>query len=224
MTAPHRTSVGTLTEVRATAPATVRAPERVLPSLVLAAIVLTLLGAAVALVAIPPGGADRGVVGRLPSAASAVAAIDAEAPPPRRVVVERLGIDAALINLRVQRDGSLEVPEAFDVAGWHRSGTAPGDVGPAVLVGHVDSYEGPAVFFRLRELQPGDRVAVTRADGSQVAFEVYGSETVAKDAFPTDRVYGPTDKPELRLLTCGGEFDRDANSYNDNVVVYARQV
>lgn len=159
-----------------------------------------------------------------PPAVATTADIDAEAPPPRRLTVERLGIDTELVDLRVQADGSLQVPADFDVAGWHRAGTLPGDRGPAVLVGHVDSYEGPAVFYRLGELQPGDRVSVARADGSVVPFEVYGAETVSKTGFPTERVYGPTAEPELRLLTCGGSFDETVRSYRDNVVVYARVV
>lgn len=152
------------------------------------------------------------------------AEIDPEAAPPRRVTIDRLGIDSTLVGLKVQADGTLAVPEDFDRAGWHRAGTAPGDIGPAVLVGHVDSYEGAAVFYRLRELETGDRVTVERVDGSTVVFQVYGQESVPKDAFPTQRVYGPTADAELRLLTCGGTFDEELRSYEDNVVVYARQV
>ena len=152
-----------------------------------------------------------------------VADADPEAPPPRRVTIERIGVDTKLINLRVQSNGELEVPASYDVAGWHRAGTAPGDVGPAVLVGHVDSFDGPAVFFRLRELQAGDRVTVTRSDGSVVHFDVDRVERYAKAEFPTEAVYGATEGPELRLLTCGGEFDKKTRSYEDNVVVYARQ-
>ena len=201
---------------------------RVLPAAVLFANVVLLMGAAVGLDQLSTGTpAPVAAVGVLPVAAPAaatVAELDAEAPPPRSVRIERLGIDSTLINLRVQTDGSLEVPADFDVAGWHRAGTAPGDVGPAVLVGHVDSFEGPAVFFRLRELQPGDRVSVTRADSSVVSFEVYGLESVPKDGFPTDRVYGATDAAELRLVTCGGAYDEQTRSYTENVVAYARQV
>lgn len=181
--------------------------------LLLAAAALLLQPAAATVGAIPGG---RGV--------ASGADLDPEAPPPRGVSIERLGIHSTLVGLKVQGDGTLQVPDDFDRAGWHRGGTAPGDVGPAVVVGHVDSFEGPAIFYRLRELQPGDRVTIDRIDGSQVLFEVYGQETVAKDAFPTERVYGATDEPELRLLTCGGRFDEEARSYTDNVVVYARQV
>ena len=146
---------------------------------------------------------------------------DAEAAPPRSLRIEAAGVDTPLVNLRRQRDGSLQVPADFAKAGWYREGVKPGDRGPAVLVGHVDSYDGPAVFHRLKDLRKGDRVVVTRTDGSKVAFAVYARETVRKDAFPTSRVYGDTDQPELRLVTCGGPFDAQTKHYLDNVVVYA---
>ncbi|OMQ14280.1 class F sortase, partial [Modestobacter sp. VKM Ac-2676] len=101
-------------------------------------------------------------------------------------------------------------------------GPAPGQPGPAVLAGHVDDRSGPAVFFRLEELTVGDRVLVDRADGSQVAFTVTRVAAYPKTDFATAEVYGPTTDPQLRLITCGGEFDRDRRSYADNVVVYAR--
>lgn len=209
------TMVSTSTSVR-------KLPTGLVPVVFMNAVVLVLAGVALVLNAGAPA-----VLGALPApgARSSVSAeIDPEAPPPRAVTIERLGIQSTLVGLKVKGDGELEVPDDYDVAGWHRAGTAPGDVGPAVVVGHVDSFEGPAVFYRLRELQPGDRVTIERVDGSTVVFEVYGQETVAKDAFPTERVYGATDGPELRLLTCGGAFDEKERSYTDNVVVYARQV
>lgn len=198
-----------------------------LPAFVLGGIVTALVGSSLALALLPAGtAAGVGATGSVPGRPVAVTASDTEpeAPPPSRVTIERLGVDSDLVNLKIQRDGTLQVPEDFARAGWHRSGTAPGNTGPAVLVGHVDSVEGPAVFFRLPELVPGDLVTVTRADSSQVTFEVYGQETVDKDAFPTDRVYGATEGAELRLLTCGGSFDADTRSYSENVVVYARLV
>jgi len=150
--------------------------------------------------------------------------VDPEAAPPRRVTIPRIGVDRPLIGLRVQRDGTLEVPQDFSVPGWHRAGTRPGDAGPAVLVGHVDSHKGPAVFFRLKELRRGDRIIIGRTDGSTVVFAVHAVERVSKQKFPTARVYGDTPGAELRLLTCGGEFDRKTKHYKDNVVVFARQV
>ena len=149
---------------------------------------------------------------------------DAEAAPPRRLKIRAAGVDTPLVNLRRQRDGTLEVPQDFARAGWYREGIKPGDRGPAVLVGHVDSYDGPAVFHSIKDLQRGDRITVDRVDGSRVVFAVYAKETVAKDDFPTARVYGDTDRPELRLLTCGGPFDTQTKHYLDNVVVYAKQV
>jgi sortase (surface protein transpeptidase) len=90
-----------------------------------------------------------------------------------------------------------------------------------VIAGHVDSTTGPAVFYRLRELRPGQRIAVPRADGSVIQFAVTEVRQYAKDAFPTAEVYGPVPEPELRLVTCGGSFDRARGSYRDNVVVFA---
>ena len=144
--------------------------------------------------------------------------------PPRRVSIPRLKIDTPLINLGLLKDGELEVPAAFDIAGWHSNGAAPGDIGPAVIVGHVDSYNGPGIFYRVRELKVGEKITVDRADGSRVVFEVYGKEIVPKDKFPTDKVYGDTEGAELRLLTCGGRFNNKTKSYTDNVLVFARQV
>ena len=109
-------------------------------------------------------------------------------------------------------------------AGWYAAGVVPGDQGPAVIGGHVDSRNGPGVFFRLRTLRPGDLVDVTRSDGRTVRFSVIAVALYPKDRFPTEAVYGPTSGPELRLVTCGGTFDRSARSYDDNVVVDAALV
>jgi sortase (surface protein transpeptidase) len=122
----------------------------------------------------------------------------------------------------VDGSGALVPPEDVTTAGWFAQGAAPGDAGPAVLAGHVDSVAGPGVFFRLRSLVPGDPVLVTRADGSVVRFTVTRVARYPKTAFPTGEVYGPTADAELRLVTCGGAFDRAARSYVDDVVVYAR--
>ena len=118
-------------------------------------------------------------------------------------------------------DGSIEVPAQFDVAGWFAEGPRPGQPGPAVVLGHVDSRTGPAVFYRVARAAAGRAGLVDRADGSTVAFRVSGTQHVPKIAFPTDLVYGPTLEPSLRLVTCGGSFDRGRGSYRDNVIVYA---
>lgn len=149
------------------------------------------------------------------------ATVPAGAAAPTRVHVPSLGVDSSLAQLDVDDSGVLVPPTLFDQAGWFAGGPAPGDVGPAVLAGHVDSWTGPAVFFRLDEIAVGDEVLVDRADGTTVRFAVTRVDRYAKDDFPTDEVYGPTPKAELRLITCGGEFDQARRSYLDNVVVYA---
>jgi hypothetical protein len=140
---------------------------------------------------------------------------------PVRLQVPTAGIDTPLTGLELDAAGALVPPSDDSIAGWYRSGPAPGDVGPAVLTGHVDSAAGPAVFFRLRDVAVGDAVAVTRTDGTTVRFTVTRVARFPKGAFPTTEVYAPTPRAELRLITCGGVFDRAAHNYLDNVVVYA---
>jgi sortase (surface protein transpeptidase) len=150
------------------------------------------------------------------------AAVPARSARPVEVVLPSIGVAAPLIGLGLTADRRLEVPEDYGVAGWYTGGPKPGQPGPAVIAGHVDSKQGPAVFYRLRDLGPGDRIVVRYSDGTAVAFVVERSERHPKQAFPTARVYGPTDGPALRLITCGGEFDRGSGHYLDNLVVFAR--
>lgn len=138
----------------------------------------------------------------------------------------RLRIPAIRVDTTVQRlgrapDGTVAIPDRFDVAGWYEEGSRPGQPGPAVILGHVDSRDGPAVFFELSTLRADAIVHVDRADGSSVSFRVTGLSRVPKTGFPTDLVYSPTLEPSLRLITCGGSFDHHARSYRDNVIVYA---
>ena len=127
-----------------------------------------------------------------------------------------------LVRLGKQADGSLEVPEDYGQPGWYEDGPAPGQFGPAVIAGHVDSKDGPGIFFRLGELKAGAKVMVTRADGTAATFVVDAVERYRKAAFPTVAVYGDTThRSELRLITCGGEFDPRTGHYVDNVVAYA---
>jgi len=149
------------------------------------------------------------------------------AAPPVSVNIPAIGVQSELLTLGLNPDGTLEVPAPgpdYDKAAWFDGSPRPGDVGPAVVEGHVDSAaNGPSVFYRLGELAVGDRVEVTRDDGTVVAFVVYETRVVPKDDFPTLDVYGNTDGPELRLITCGGPFDSSVRSYEDNVVVFASQ-
>jgi sortase (surface protein transpeptidase) len=162
----------------------------------------------------------------VPAAAPVTATVPIASPqpvpvPPTHVRIPSIGVDSALIDLGVDATGALVPPESAAVAGWFAGGPEPGDDGPALLAGHVDSRDGPGVFYRLRELEAGDRVEVARADGSTVVFIVTRVTQTAKTAFPTRQVYAPTPGPELRLVTCGGTFDRSVRSYRDNIVVEA---
>jgi sortase (surface protein transpeptidase) len=142
-------------------------------------------------------------------------------PIPVRVEIPRIGVDSSLDRLGRAPNGTVQEPSRWDVAGWYAPGPRPGDPGSAVILGHVDSKRGPAVFFRLRELRRGDEVRVRRADGSLVRFVVERTEQFPKQRFPTDDVYYPTLTPGLRLVTCGGLFDRRTGHYRSNLIIFA---
>jgi sortase (surface protein transpeptidase) len=143
---------------------------------------------------------------------------------PTRLSIPSIGVDTALQPLHLLADGSLEPPTQWARAGWYADGVRPGQVGPAVIAGHIDSTSGPAVFFRLHALRPGDAVRVRMRDGRMLRFVVDGVRRYPKSRFPTGAVYGPTPDPQLRLVTCTGAFDAQAGSYLDNLVVSAHYV
>lgn len=171
-----------------------------------------------------PGGAVPAATPPAPVVLGSPAAVPAAraVATPAALRIDAIGLDTDLTRIGVDDAGALVPPADFEQAGWFAAGPAPGEVGPAVLAGHVDDRRGPGVFFRLEELGPGDRVQVTRSDGTVVEFVVSRVAAYPKDDFATDEVYGPTTGAELRLITCGGTFDRSRRSYTDNVVVYAR--
>jgi LPXTG-site transpeptidase (sortase) family protein len=140
---------------------------------------------------------------------------------PVRLEIPSIGVDTHLIPLGLAADGSMQVPKKWAEAGWYSRGPRPGEDGPAVIAGHVDSRSGPAVFFRLRDLRSGDEVLVTRSDRSVVHFVIDRLQQFPKRAFPTATVFAPTAKPALRLITCGGAFDETLRSYVDNLVAFA---
>ena len=157
---------------------------------------------------------------------SATAVIPASKPQviakPVWVSIPAIGIKkTTLIRLGLTSAGALQVPKTTTVAGWFTGGPRPGAVGAAVIAGHVDSKTGPGIFFWLRALKPGDKIYVGRADGTMAVFTVTREHMYAKDAFPTEAVYGAVPDRELRLITCGGVFDRAIGSYLSNVVVFA---
>nr|MDT0667167.1 class F sortase [Micromonospora sp. DSM 115978] len=138
-----------------------------------------------------------------------------------RITIADIGVSAPVVPLDLDADQKLEAPTGFDETGWNQAGPEPGEPGAAVVAGHVDSHSGPAVFYRLGELQPGAVVAVERADGTNATFRVDRLAVYPKDDFPSEEVYIGNGRPELRLITCGGEFDSGRRSYVDNVVVFA---
>lgn len=140
--------------------------------------------------------------------------------PPVRVVIPAIGVDAPIVPVGLDAGGAMQTPE-FGSAGWYEPGPKPGEAGPAVVVAHVDAKaNGPDVFFRLRELRPGDQVTI-RYPSQTRTFTVTVTEQAAKTALPTGKIWTETTNPVLRLITCGGAFDRRAGSYLDNIIVYA---
>lgn len=151
-------------------------------------------------------------------------ATPAPPPAPVRVVVPEAGVDSRMMPLGLLPDGAMEVPTDASVAGWYELGPVPGEPGPAVIAGHVDSKSGPGVFFELRRLEPGDRVTVERDDGTQHVFSVTAVEQHPKTGLPVERIWAPSEEPVLRLVTCGGVFDPETRHYTDNLVVFAELV
>lgn len=140
---------------------------------------------------------------------------------PTSVRIPAIGVRARVEPLHLDRSGGLRSPRDPSDAGWWAGGPVPGNLGAAVLAGHLDSRTGPALFWRLAELGPGDLVRVGRSDGRSAAFVVDSVRVFAADDFPTLRVYGPTPDRALRLITCAGSYDFQRGHYRDNVVVFA---
>lgn len=179
------------------------------------------------------GGADdrrEGAAGSTTAAAPNVAGrspirgieLAGAAPEPQRIVIPAMGVDQDLTELAVIGT-ALQVPEDYSDIGWWSGAPTPGEqeAGDFVVVGHVDSRTGPAVFYGLAGLRDGDRVRVTRTDGSVMVFAVRKTGLYGSDDFPSNRVYGSHGRPSLRLLTCGGSFDPGNGRYSQNVVVFA---
>ncbi|MDN5917028.1 MAG: class F sortase [Pseudonocardia sp.] len=173
--------------------------------------------------------ADAPTTDSLRSASAATPQPVVEAPPaavlqesaPTRITVPSAGIDAPMIGLGLQPDGSMEVPSDGPTSGWFTGGPTPGEIGPAVVAAHVNWRGEPGAFAALETVQPGAEIRVERADGSTAVFVVRRVTQYPKSVFPTDEVYGDLDHAGLRLITCGGEFDGEAHSYRSNVVVFA---
>ncbi|MDJ0340308.1 class F sortase [Streptomyces sp. H10-C2] len=165
-----------------------------------------------------PSAGNAAGTGKPPATAPAPMA----ASKPVRVRIPSAGVDTGpLLDLGLAADGTVEVPsvQQADRIGWYKEGVTPGELGPAVLIGHFDTVDGPAVLKDIAKVKAGDRITVDRADGSTAVFTVRALEQVGKDTFPTQKVYGDTARPELRLITCGGELR--GGHRPDNIIVYA---
>ena len=159
------------------------------------------------------------------AAPDATAAEPLSASEPTGLRVDAIGVDEQVFPIGLGDDGQLLAPrgEQADLAAWFDGSPTPGETGPAVIEGHVTWRGDPSVFFELGALQPGDRIEVDRKDGTVATFEVYDAARYPKDEFPTVAVYGKTDGPELRLITCSGDLDADEH-HLDNTVIFARLI
>src|SRR5690348_1083208 len=147
--------------------------------------------------------------------------------PPVSVSIPAIGVTSKLLHLGLNKDGSIQVPNLMtsaNEAAWYKYSATPGQIGTSVIEGHVDSYAGPAVFYRLGALRPGNRINVTRADGITAVFRVTGVREYRKDKYPADTIYAPANFAALRLITCGGGYDAVTGHYLGAVVVYASLV
>jgi sortase (surface protein transpeptidase) len=171
-------------------------------------------------VAPQPSAAAAGPPGPHPAALAAAIPVSIRIPA--------IKVSAPVNSVGLNPDHTMEVPHPgplYDQPAWYRYSPTPGEIGPAVIIGHVDSAKGgPSVFFTLGALKPGQRVEIARTDGSTTVFDIDSVKSYPKDSFPTRTVYGATDYAALRLITCGGSFDRKTGNYRDNIVVFAHLV
>jgi len=183
----------------------------------------------ISLVGLGLWGGERTLGGPAPSRVAVAAAV-AGAPTqtalstgrsvPRTLVIPAIGLSVPVGSLGLDSDGTVQVPTGTTKPGWFRLGPTPGQIGSAVILGHVDSHLGPGVFFKLRTLSSGDQVDVVLADGDTARFTVNSVAMYSKSGFPAQRVYGSHGSSALQLVTCGGVFDPRSGSYLSNIVVY----
>lgn len=141
---------------------------------------------------------------------------------PLRLVIPSISVDTELMTLGKNPDGTIEVPARTDIAGWYKHAPTPGEIGPAIITGHLNNYTSwNGVFSKLSSIAPGERIEIMRADSSTVVFQVDRVEQVSQTTFPTQAVYGDINYPGLRLITCGGSYNYLAQRYSENTVVFA---
>jgi LPXTG-site transpeptidase (sortase) family protein len=158
-----------------------------------------------------------------PSAKAAETGLVLPPAKPKRLKIAEIAVDAPFTGLSIEASGQLEAPPSNDsnLVGWFQEGVTPGERGTAIVAGHVDTKTGPAVFMQLSTLKRGSKVDISREDGSIATFVVDSVETYEKSNFPNKRVYADTPDPQLRLITCAGEYDKKAQDYTENLVVFA---
>lgn len=156
------------------------------------------------------------------SASTTTTTIGIAPSPPVEITIPSIGVQSTIVNLGRNADGTVEVPSSFHVAGWYQYSVTPGQDGPSVYLGHVDSVSGPGIFYRLGDVHPGDHVLVKRQDGRTITFVVTGVRKYSKTAFPTLDVYANTPVPTIRLVTCGGAFDTSTRHYLSNIVAFGQ--
>ncbi len=143
---------------------------------------------------------------------------------PERLIIPSIQLNSELIPLGRYPDGSIEMPSWPSIPGWYKYGPTPGEIGPAIIAGHLDTWTAPAIFWRLHELKTGSEIDVTREDGTTARFAVMGIKQLPRDSFPTQEVYGNINYAGIRLLTCGGTFNPQTMRYSDNTVVYGKLI
>jgi hypothetical protein len=161
----------------------------------------------------------RGRIGPVPDAADDVAV-----PKPVFLIIPAIGVRTRLVRLGSTSTGAMAVPTTTSVAGWYTASPRPGAIGSSIIAGHVDSYRGPGIFIRLRDLRPGDRAFVLRTNGTLAVFRITAVRLYLKAKFPFAAVFGPVPYPALRLITCGGSFDPAIGHYLSNVVAFGYEV
>ncbi|HEU5026240.1 MAG TPA: class F sortase [Spirillospora sp.] len=191
----------------------------------LAGLLISACGGGAGHAASPASPAPAPAASGTPGGTTAASNVSSLAPSePVKITIARIGVSAPVGEIGLLPDGRIQEPPLSrpNLAGWYKEGPTPGEVGPAVILGHVDANKKAAVFFRLKELKPGDRIQVGRKDGTTATFTVDRTQRVGKDAFPHQKVFGESlDHPALRLVTCGGAFDPKAGHYTENLIVYA---
>ena len=211
-----------------------QAPQGVGPGVILTAgVVMLIAGALVVMRALTTGGAlPPASAQQSPNSVGSTVPFAPNpsnvAPPlprsaPMTIEIPAIGVNAPVMRLGANGDGTLQVPplDNHNLAGWYDGSVTPGQKGSSVVLGHVDNYAGPSVFFAIKTLRRGDEIDILRADGTVAAFAVDGVQKVTKALFPSNDVYGNVPYPGLRLVTCGGPFDAARGQYLDNIVVYA---